>query len=213
MIIRCIGHASYLIELESGLRIVTDPYDASTGYPVHHVRADVVTVSHGHHDHSAAETVEGWTQRIDREGVHTLAPEVTLEGVPSWHDDAQGAKRGPNLIFVLRAEGLTVAHLGDLGHPLTPEQCAVAPVDVALIPVGGFFTIDAAQALRAAEQLKARVVIPMHYRTQYNASWPIAPLEDFTALLPQKPEELDLLRVTKGDLECQPRVAVLRPMP
>ncbi len=211
MIIRHIGHAKFLIELESGLRIVTDPYDASTGYPVKPLEADAVLISHGHHDHSAAETVQGWSVKADSAGLHTLAPGVTAEGISCFHDDAGGAKRGSNLIFVVEAEGLRVAHLGDLGH--LPDEALlqrIGRVDVAIIPTGGYFTIDARQALEVSRMLKARVTIPMHYSTECNAGWPIAPLSDFTALLPEKPEELDLLRVTKGDLECQPAFAVLR---
>ena len=77
--------------------------------------------------------------------------------------------------------------------------------------MGGYFTIDAAQALKVCQLLKVRVVLPMHYRMAVNASWPIAPLEDFTRLLPRAPETLNLLRVTKGDLDCQPDAAVLYP--
>ena len=53
MIVTCLGHAKFLLELDNGLRIVTDPYDDQSGYPVTPVNADVVLVSHGHHDHNA----------------------------------------------------------------------------------------------------------------------------------------------------------------
>lgn len=211
MIITCIGHAKFLIEMENGMRLVTDPYDETCGYPVTPLRADAVLVSHGHHDHSAVETVTGYTSVINTAGAHTLAPDVKVTAVPSFHDDAQGAKRGSNLLFLIEAEGLRVAHLGDLGHPLTEEQrAALAPVDVLMLPVGGFFTIDAETAKGVAESLEAKVILPMHYRTEATAGWPIAPLENFTSLY-DGTETIDLLRVTAGDLSCQPHVAVLRP--
>lgn len=214
MIFTNLGHAKFLIELDNGHRIVTDPFDHGTGYPVGHAACDTVLVSHHHHDHDAVETVHGYTQVLDQPGEYTLCTGVKATGVASFHDDAQGAKRGKNTIFLLQAEGLRVVHLGDLGHPLTDEQVeALAPVDVLMVPVGGFFTIDAAQAKEVCRLLNPRVIVPMHYRTEVNASWPIAPVDDFLALMPEKAEYVELLRVTAGDLACQPKLAVLNAQP
>ena len=212
MLIRCIAHAKFLIETESGFRIVTDPYDASCGFPVKPMKADAVLVSHHHHDHDAVDTVEGWQTVVDRPGEHTLAPDVKVRAVSAFHDDENGAKRGSTLLFSIRAEGLNVVHLGDLGHLPSAEQIdALGPVDVLLIPVGGFFTIDALTAREVCGMLKARVVIPMHYRAEQIPNWPIAPLDDFLSLFPGEPERLSLLRVTAEDLSLQPRLAVLTP--
>ena len=95
----------------------------------------------------------------------------------------QGAKRGNTLLFLLEAEGLRIAHLGDLGHLLTAEQRkALAPVDVLMLPVGGFYTIDAGQAKAVVDQLKPRVVVPMHYRGGSFGYDVIGPLEDYLEL-------------------------------
>ena len=115
-------------------------------------------------------------------------------------------------MFLIEAEGLRVAHLGDLGCALSPaQQKALAPVDVLMLPVGGYYTIDASMAKEVATRLQARVILPMHYRTAANPAWPIAPVEDFTGLYMDMAEEADLLRITAADLSCQPHVAVLRP--
>ena len=212
MLIQHIGHAEFLITLESGFRIVTDPYDASTGYPVRKIEADGVLVSHHHHDHDAVENVSGQPQIIDYAGVHTFAPGIQVTALTADHDDAGGSKRGKTLLFLLEAEGLRVAHLGDLGCLLDADQLeALGAVDILMIPVGGYFTIDAAQALEVVRQLNPRVVIPMHYRTEYNADWPIGPVENFTALFPadQVRTGSPVLRIARGDLACQPAVAVL----
>lgn len=212
MIITCIGHAKFLIELENGMRIVTDPYDATCGYPVTETAADVVLVSHGHHDHNAVETIPGTPRVIDQAGVHELSDGVRVLAIEANHDDAGGSKRGKTLLFCLEAEDLRVMHLGDLGHVPTAEQCAMlGHADVLMVPVGGFYTIDAQQARETAELFEASVVLPMHYRTQVNADWPIQPVTAYTSLCEWPAESLDLLRVTAGDLVCQPQTAVLLP--
>lgn len=212
MIFTCIGHAKFLIELENGLRIVTDPYDETCGYPVTAVPADVVLVSHGHHDHSAVETIPGTPRVISEKGAYELADSVTVTAVEAFHDDAEGTKRGKTLLFSIRAEGLNAVHLGDLGHVPTPEQCMLlGHADVLMIPVGGFYTIDASAAKETATLLQARVILPMHYKTRVNADWPIAPAEAFTSLYDTPAEELDMLRVAAGDMMCQPEIAVLNP--
>lgn len=180
MIVTCLGHAKFLLELDNGLRIVTDPYDDQSGYPVTPVNADVVLVSHVHHDHNAVETIGGNPRILREAGVTTLAPDVRVTALSAYHDNVHGAKRGSTLLFLLEAEGLRVAHLGDLGHTLTDAQRrTLTPVDLLMIPVGGFYTIDAPTARQVAEDLQARVILPMHYRNQWTSDWPIAPLEDF----------------------------------
>ena len=209
MIIRCIGHAEFLIELENGMRIVTDPYDASCGYPVQKIAADAVLVSHGHHDHNAVENVTGVLHKVDKPGRYDLGGAV-ITAIEADHDEAGGSKRGKTLLFVIEAEDLRVMHMGDLGHIPTQEQCAeLGKADVLMIPVGGYYTIDAQTAVKTAERLQARVVLPMHYKTRANADWPIVGVEDYTRLFTEEVEFVNLLRVARGDLSCQPRTAVL----
>lgn len=212
MIFTCIGHAKFLIELENGTRIVTDPYDKTCGYPITPVPADVVLVSHGHHDHNAVETVPGNPHVISEAGEYEMSDGTTIVAVEAFHDDAEGAKRGKTLMFSIRAEGLNAVHLGDLGHLPTQEQCdELGAADVLMVPVGGFYTIDVAQAKETAALLGARVILPMHYKTRVNVDWPIAPVEEFTGLYDTLAEEIDQLRVAKDDLMCQPKLAILKP--
>jgi len=202
MIISCMGHAKFVIELDNGLRIVTDPYDASCGYPVTANPADVVLVSHQHHDHNAVETIPGNPRVIDRAGDFDLGGGAAVRAIEAYHDEQQGKLRGKTLLFCLKAEGLTVMHLGDLGHMLTTEQrLLLGSADIVMLPVGGYYTMDANMAKQVADVLHARVILPMHYKTEANASWPIAPVTDFLRLYPEKAEELPLLfeRFHKSD--------------
>ena len=213
MIIRHIGHAEFLIETESGMRIVTDPYDEGCGYPVRKLRADAALVSHGHHDHNAVENLEGLKTVVERAGEYTLAPGIRVTAVKAFHDDAQGSKRGETLLFLLEAEGLRVAHLGDLGCMPDEAQTAILKrPDILMIPVGGFYTIDGKTARKAADALEARVLLPMHYKTDFNADWPISGPEEFLEGIPEKEirRGIEVLRVTAGDLCCQPRAAIFK---
>ena len=213
MIIQHIGHAEFLLETAGGMRIVTDPYDESTGYPVRRLKADAALVSHGHHDHNAVETLEDLQMTVDKDGEFMLAPEVKVTAIKGFHDDAMGSKRGETLLFLLETEGLRIVHLGDLGSALNAEQLDVLKnPDVLMIPVGGFYTIDAKQAKETAEQLGARVILPMHYKTQYNRDWPISGPEPFAGQFDKTDvcEGTEALRITKADLECQPKVVLFQ---
>lgn len=131
-----LGHASFLIET-GATRIITDPFDETTGYRIPSISADLVTVSHDHYDHNAVDWVLGEPRVVSSPG-ETRFQEVDILGIPSFHDQEKGRLRGRNTIFVIKAEGLTVCHLGDLGHLLEPDQLeAIGRVDVLLIPVGG----------------------------------------------------------------------------
>lgn len=204
------AHSEFLLETADGFRILTDPFDGHVGYPMHSVDCDAVTISHSHGDHSFVEKARAPQVIVDQAGTTVLAPGITATGIPCWHDDQQGALRGPNLIFLIEAEGLRIAHFGDLGAWDDDLVQRLASIDIALIPVGGHFTITAESAARLIGRISPRMVIPMHYRTDVNASWPIAPLADCLAALgaPDAPR-MPLLRVTAQDLSQQPRCAVL----
>ena len=140
----------------------------------------MVTLSHEHKDHSGVGVVTGCPIIIRGNGKF-IAKEVEFLGVATYHDDERGEKRGGNTVFVISVDGLRIAHLGDLGHVLTSDQAAeIGNVDIALVPVGGNYTIDAAQAWKVAGQIDAQMIIPMHYSSE-KCLFPIAGVEDFIA--------------------------------
>ena len=115
---------------------------------------------------------------IDTLGAHTAAG-FAVTGYPAFHDPQRGALRGPNTLYRIKADGATVVHLGDLGHPLNDATVdALRGADALLIPVGGKFTIDAIEAAALAHRLDAKRVIPMHYKTP-QLTFEIAPIDPF----------------------------------
>lgn len=206
MLISYHGHAEFALELSDGFKIITDPYDAHVGYEMKKYTCDAVLVSHGHGDHAFVEKLKGPYVKVAEEGVRQLAPDVKVQAIPSVHDDEGGSKRGKNLIMKLEAEGLSLVHLGDQGDDLTDEQLQqIGRVDVLMIPVGGFYTIDAPMAKKIVDRLQPRVVIPMHYKTAVNADWPIEDEKAFLRLMGKADAAPQpILRITKGDLSQQP---------
>lgn len=187
MKIRYYGHAMFGLTAD-GTTIVLDPFNDDVGYPMPDVEPDAVVTSHEHSDHGSVSTVKGRPKVLSglAEGGKTWAAldarvePMRVFGVPTYHDAEQGRARGKNAVTVIEVEGLRLAHLGDLGHVLTPEQVrAIGRLDVLMVPVGGHFTIGPAEADQVVAQLSPRVVIPMHFKTQFNASWPIGTLDEF----------------------------------
>ena len=172
MKITWLGHACFLLESE-GYRVILDPCKGVPGVKDTAGEADAVYCSHGHFDHCHTDEI-----RIAQGGISPF----TVKEIASFHDDANGAKRGGNTIRTLTAEGITVVHLGDLGHTLSAEQvAAIGKCDVLLIPVGGTYTLDIAQAKQVAEQVSPRVIVPMHYRRGEMGFDVLQTVEEFAA--------------------------------
>lgn len=211
MKIRYLAHASFLIISGSGTRIVTDPYTVNEGtrYKPIAESADIVTVSHGHGDHNNVTSVKGKPQVV-RDSAEVKGIKITA--VPTFHDTSGGKERGRNTVFCLDVDGVRVCHCGDLGHKFTAEQLKeIGKVDVLLIPVGGFFTIDARTAGEVAAQVGAAVTIPMHYKTE-KVDYPIAGVEEFTKgkknFTNVSGSEVEL---KAGQLPASPQIMVLKP--
>ena len=185
MRITCYGHASFLVETADKTRVILDPYRAGAfDGAVKHAPigepADVVVASHTHDDHGATDTIPG-NPRVFVHPTSETVGALTITGVPVAHDDAKGDKRGKNTMVVLDDGDVRLVHSGDLGHPLDAATVkALGRVDVLLVPVGGFFTIDHQQAAAVVEALTPRIVVPMHYKTD-KVDFPIAGVDLFLA--------------------------------
>lgn len=180
MLIRWHGHACF--EISNGTTIVTDPHDGkSIGIKAPDVEADLVLISHDHFDHNCARIVKGSdVVKVTTSEVCTKKG-VTINGIESYHDEDKGAKRGENIIFKFEMDGIKFCHLGDLGEPLSEKQVQdIDEADVLFCPVGGTFTVDADGAWTVINEIKPKIIIPMHYRVG-GLSLSIAPLDGFLA--------------------------------
>lgn len=200
MRITWLGHACFALK-SGGFRLITDPYRDVTGYGDLRERAHAVYCSHGHFDHAATECV-------------SLLPPApspfAVAEIPTFHDEVRGAKRGENTVRVFESEGLRVAHMGDLGHPLSPVQlAALGRVDVLLLPVGGVYTVDPQEAKAVADAIGARFIVPMHYRRGTLGFENLADVEEFLALYPA--DTVRRLEVNAFDPADFPAPAVLLP--
>ena len=175
MTITWLGHSCFLLE-SGGFRVLLDPFRDVPGLADVEAEADAVYCSHGHFDHAYTDRVRLTSGRENP---------FTVTEIPTFHDGQGGALRGENTVRRFEAGGVSVVHLGDLGHQLTPEQVqAVSPCDVLLLPVGGTYTIDKQEAKAVAEAVKPRVTIPMHYREGKTGLEILTALEEFRDLYP-----------------------------
>lgn len=166
MEIKYLGHSCFVLTESTGTTVVTDPYN-NIGIKMPPVKADAVTVSHSHFDHNNIRAVSKKGAKltvIEKEGNYDL-PGVEITGIKSYHDDVQGKKRGENVIYKYRMDGLSICHMGDIGEECTSELLEMLlPVNILLIPVGGTYTIDAEKAKEYVDRIMPEIVIPMHYK-------------------------------------------------
>jgi len=167
MEIKYLGHSSFLIKTKT-TKVVTDPYDPEmVGLKFPKTEADLVTISHPHKDHNQIKNVSGINGVdpliIDMPGEFEKMG-VRIFGFQSYHDKTKGLDRGENILYKFEAEGLSVLHCGDLG--VIPEDSfleTIGEVDILMVPVGGFYTIDADEAVQIVKRIEPAIVIPMHY--------------------------------------------------
>ena len=164
MDINWLGHSCFRVKGRQAV-IVTDPYPPSLGYSLGKPTARIVTVSHQHPLHSYAQGVDGEPRLVTGPGEYEISG-VLIIGIATFHDAEGGRNRGKNTIYLMEVDGVSICHLGDLGHVLSAEQVEeIDDVDVLLLPVGGVSTINAPMAAEVIRQLEPKAVVPMHYKT------------------------------------------------
>jgi L-ascorbate metabolism protein UlaG (beta-lactamase superfamily) len=214
MEITFVGHSCFKIKGKES-SIVIDPYDPKIGFKLPKLEADILLSTHPHFDHNNVEGVTGYKLMIDTPGEYETGG-VFVNGFPTKHDDKEGDERGGNTIFLIEIDGITLLHLGDLGHEL--EQATlenIDSVDVLMVPVGGKYTIDAELAAKVISTIEPGIVLPMHYKTDDLTG--VEGLDGLDKFLEEMGVEnnvkkLDKLKiVNKNDIPLDTEIIVLEP--
>ena len=199
MKIKWLGHACFLITLNSGVKVITDPYETGfrdiINYGPINESADIVTISHQHGDHNYTGDLQGSPEIVQGDGKH-LVKGIEFVGIPCFHDRVSGQERGDNTIFCFTIDDIRICHCGDLGHPLDDSiVSSLGRVDVLLIPTGGSPpTLELDEAIALGEKLQPSVIIPMHFRNQ-KCDFPKYGIEDLMKLKPTA------IQVGKSEIE------------
>lgn len=217
MLIQWFGQSCFKVQTKPGpngeVTVIFDPFDSSKlGLSLPKLTADVVAVTHDHHDHNNVAAVSGEYFLVKGAGEYE-AKQTFIYGLPGWHDDSQGSERGTNVMYLLESEGLSVAHLGDIGQlQLTDDQLEyLEGVDILLIPVGGNYTVNGKQAQGLVNQIEPRIVIPMHYKLP-GLKLDLDSVDKFVKELGLVPQYEEKFRIVKKDLpQEETKLVVLKP--
>ena len=210
-ILQYFGHNFFQITTGQGTTIVMDPL-APGRYPTPNVTPHVITVGREHPNHNYVQLAQGnpivlrgLTQfGAEWNRVNTRVREVVIFNVPIYQNGVAGALKGAAFVFDLGT--LCIVHLGDLSHPLTPEQLhQIGRVDVALVPIDGIYTMGPDTAREVLQQLTPKIAIPMHYRDN-----PVL-VEAFVRGLTARRLNSDTLLLSKALLPATTEIIVLRP--
>jgi len=212
MYLTWLGHSCFKLQDKTGSEatvVVTDPFDPQfTGLKMPSLEADIVTVSHDHQDHNYLKAIRRPPFVIRAAGEYEVRG-VAVEGVDSYHDDQEGAKRGGNVIYRLDIDDITVTHLGDLGASLSAKQLEhLEGTDILLVPVGGHYTLDAKQAVEVVNQIEPKIIIPMHYAVS-GLKISLDEVDKFIKELGLSPVKEDKLKISRRDLPTEDMELVL----
>jgi len=204
------GQSCFKIEDKEN-SIVIDPYDPATGLKLpKNLSANVLLITHDHHDHNYKQGVSGNPYVINCPGEYEIAG-ATITGIPAFHDKKQGQELGKITIYTIEFEGIKICHLGDLGQDLTDEEIdKLGTVDILMIPVGSVYTINGEEAAKIVGEIEPKIVIPMHYKIPGLAP-KIESLDKFTQKTDGHTQELDTLKIKVANLPQEAQVIILKP--
>lgn len=177
-----IGHAAFYIKARS-TTIFIDPFKVSEKVTE---KADIILITHPHFDHNNKPDIE----KVSKPETKFIAPQGALDpneyknlevSMPGFRSDINGIKieavaaynktqerqkfhpRAENWVgYIIEMEGKRIYHAGDTDF--IPEMEGIKSIDVALLPTGGTYTMDELEMVNAANAIKPKTVVPMHYK-------------------------------------------------
>jgi L-ascorbate metabolism protein UlaG (beta-lactamase superfamily) len=208
-----LGHSTFQITSSKGTRVLTDPHGAFD-LPRPTLPQHIVTASHQHGPHSSVHMAPGTPVILhgltpggeNWQNISTTIRDVSVYVVPAFHDKSRGMQRGKNAIFVFRVDDICIAHLGDLGHVLGPDQLkAMGKIDILLVPIaGGYYTVTPTEAREVTKLVNPKIAIPKHFW------WEEAVREYTQGLTRVKMLSTPVLKISKAELP-QPIETIVMP--
>ena len=193
MDITWLGHSCFRLH-DADMTVVTDPYPAAVGLRIDNRPASVVTVSNHHPNHNYSDSIDGDPKVFSDPGEYEYNG-VSARGVMTPLAEGQPQEQR-NVAFTIEIGGINVCHLGDISVPMTTRMFdELKPVDVVLVPTGGNCTLNMDQVFQTLQDLDAKIVIPMHYKTE-GISVEVDPIDNF------------MRRMGLDEVQAQPRLVV-----
>lgn len=208
MTITWFGHSCFRIEMKEG-SVLIDPFSKDIGLRPPKIKDDLVLVTHHHYDHDNTADVNSEAFIIDSPGEYEKQG-ISVRGVRSFHDKSGGKERGPNTIYVIKGEDMTVCHMGDFGQEKFEDHQLeeIGDIDILMVPVGGVYTIDYKEAANVVSQIEPKIIIPMHYKIK-DLKLDIAGPDKFLKEIGLTPEKVDKFKVAKKNLPVEEMKLIL----
>jgi len=208
MEISWLGHSCFIIK-GKGTTVITDPCHPDSGYSLNKPTADIVTLSHLHPSHSYVEGIANNPKQIKSPGEYEIGG-VFITGVATFHDNERGTIRGKNTIYLIEMDGITLCHLGDLGHRLAPAMIEeLGVVDTLFLPIGEASPLPIDIAVEIVKQINPHIVIPMHYKID-SAVANLSPVDKFLKKMGiPETQTKTTLSITQSSLPTSTQVVIL----
>ncbi len=202
MTINWFGQSCFRLETKEGL-ILIDPFSKEIGLKPPKIKDDIVLVTHDHDDHNNVDEINPEAFLINTPGEYEKKG-VAIRGISSYHDKTEGKERGLNTIYVIKAEEMTICHLGDLGQEKLDEKQVdeIGDIDILFVPVGGNYTINYKEAIGIIGQIEPKIIIPMHYKIK-DLKIELDGPEKFVKELGLTPEKTDKYKIVKKSLPLE----------